>query len=54
MEIKSLVEDLTSLTFSKQVCNLLVLLGKLNGFIAINTQTCLYNCKEVEMKANHK
>ena len=40
----------------KQVCDSLVLLvdSELNSFIAINTQPCLYNCKEAEMKANHK
>ena len=43
------------LTGIKQVCGLLVLLvdSKLKNFVAINTQPCLCNCNEVEMKAKH-
>ena len=44
------------LTVSKQVFDSLVLLvdNKLKYFVAIYTQPCLYNCKKVEMKANHR
>ena len=44
------------LDVSKQVFDLLVLLvhSKLKSSVAINTQPWLYNCKEVEIKANHR
>ena len=46
----------TCLLGSKQIFDSLVLLvnSKLKNFVAINTQPCLYNCKEVEMKATIK